>query len=80
MATVAGSARAERGAQWRQDLRKGAKRSGTLLGGATLILVALLLLTAWRPTARPIPSLNTAAAGPVENWLGAPGALLPTCC
>ncbi|HEX8380278.1 MAG TPA: DNA translocase FtsK 4TM domain-containing protein, partial [Allosphingosinicella sp.] len=45
-----------------------------MLGGATLIVVALLLLTAlvtYKPTD---PSLNTAAAGPVENWLGAPGA------
>ena len=28
----------------------------------------------WRPTARPIPSLSTAAGGPPANWLGATGA------
>jgi S-DNA-T family DNA segregation ATPase FtsK/SpoIIIE len=74
MATIAGSNRQERGAQWRQGLRKGAKRSGTLLGGATLIVTAVLLLIAlasYRPTD---PSLNTAAAGPVQNWIGVPGA------
>jgi S-DNA-T family DNA segregation ATPase FtsK/SpoIIIE len=74
MATIAGSNRQERGAQWRQGLRKGAKRSGTLLGGAALIVTAVLLLIAlasYRPTD---PSLNTAAAGPVQNWIGVPGA------
>jgi S-DNA-T family DNA segregation ATPase FtsK/SpoIIIE len=74
MATIAGSNRQERGAQWRQGLRKGAKRSGTLLGGAALIVGAVLLLIAlasYRPTD---PSLNTAAAGPVQNWIGVPGA------
>jgi S-DNA-T family DNA segregation ATPase FtsK/SpoIIIE len=45
-----------------------------LLASATLIAAALLLLAAlasYRPTD---PSLNTAAAGPVLNWMGAPGA------
>jgi S-DNA-T family DNA segregation ATPase FtsK/SpoIIIE len=45
-----------------------------LLGGSALIVAAALLLTAlasYRPTD---PSLNTAAAGPVLNWMGVPGA------
>ncbi len=58
----------------RAGLQRGARRSGSLLGGAALIVTALLLgvaLASYRPTD---PSLNTAAAGPIENWMGAPGA------
>ena len=61
-------------AQWRDGLRKGARRSGTLLGGAALIVGSLLLLLAlvsYRPSD---PSLNTSAAGPVKNWMGDAGA------
>ncbi len=61
-------------AQWRNGMKKGAKRSGTLLGGIALIaaaLLAVLALVSYHPTD---PSLNTSAAGPVQNWLGAPGA------
>ncbi|HYD38890.1 MAG TPA: DNA translocase FtsK 4TM domain-containing protein, partial [Allosphingosinicella sp.] len=44
-----------------------------LIGGAlgALALLVLLALVSYRPTD---PSLNTAAAGPVRNWVGAPGA------
>ena len=45
-----------------------------MLGGTALIVTAVLLMVAlasYRPTD---PSLNTAAAGPVENWMGTPGA------
>ncbi|WP_324748909.1 DNA translocase FtsK 4TM domain-containing protein [Sphingomonas sp. LY54] len=61
-------------AQWRNGMKKGAMRSGTLLGGIALIaaaLLAVLALVSYHPTD---PSLNTSAAGPVQNWLGAPGA------
>jgi S-DNA-T family DNA segregation ATPase FtsK/SpoIIIE len=42
---------------------------GGALGAAALIM--LLALVSYEPTD---PSLNTAAAGPVRNWMGAPGA------
>jgi S-DNA-T family DNA segregation ATPase FtsK/SpoIIIE len=44
-----------------------------LIGGGlgALALLVLLALVSYRPTD---PSLNTAAAGPVRNWVGAPGA------
>jgi S-DNA-T family DNA segregation ATPase FtsK/SpoIIIE len=74
MATIAGGVRQERGAQWRQGVRKGVKRSSALAAAAVLLISALLLLASlatYRPTD---PSLNTAAAGPVLNWMGTPGA------
>jgi len=61
-------------AQWRAGVKKGAKRSGTLLGGAALIVGALLLAVAMASYEPTDPSLNTAAAGPITNWMGAPGA------
>jgi S-DNA-T family DNA segregation ATPase FtsK/SpoIIIE len=55
-------------------VRRGAKRSGTLLGGAILValgLMTLVALASYRPSD---PSFNTAAAGPVNNWMGWSGA------
>jgi S-DNA-T family DNA segregation ATPase FtsK/SpoIIIE len=63
-----------RTAGWRDGVKRGAKRSGTLLGGAALSvagILALVALASYRPTD---PSFNTAAAGPVENWMGWLGA------
>ena len=74
MATIAAGARQEKLAQWRSGMKKGMRRTAALLGGAMLGALALLLLLAlvsYRPTD---PSLDTAAAGPVRNWIGAPGA------
>jgi S-DNA-T family DNA segregation ATPase FtsK/SpoIIIE len=74
MATVAQGARQERLAQWRSGVKQGMRRSGALLlGGAmgALALLVALALISYHPTD---PSLNTAAAGPVRNWIGAPGA------
>jgi DNA segregation ATPase FtsK/SpoIIIE, S-DNA-T family len=74
MATVAQGARQERLAQWRSGVRHGMRRSGALLLGGAMGALALLLalaLISYHPTD---PSLNTAAAGPVRNWIGAPGA------
>ena len=61
-------------AQWRDGLRRAARRSGSFLSGAALIgaaLFALVALASYRPSD---PSLNTAAGGPVGNWMGSPGA------
>jgi len=74
MATVAQGARQERLAQWRSGVKQGMRRSGALLLGGSMGALALLLalaLISYHPTD---PSLNTAAAGPVKNWIGAPGA------
>ena len=73
-ASVARGGRSGRFAAWRDSLRNGTRRAVMLLGGATLIVGACLLLLAlvsYRPSD---PSLNTAAAGPVHNWIGPAGA------
>ncbi|HEY0445058.1 MAG TPA: DNA translocase FtsK 4TM domain-containing protein [Allosphingosinicella sp.] len=73
-ATVAGTGRQERLAQWRAGVKRGARRSTEVLLGGGLIGGALLLaaaLVSYRPSD---PSFNTAAAGPVKNWMGSAGA------
>ncbi|MFM7028621.1 MAG: DNA translocase FtsK 4TM domain-containing protein [Chakrabartia sp.] len=65
---------ASRAPNWRDSIRKGAVRSGTLLGSLALAIGALLLalaLLSYHPTD---PSLNTAAGGPARNLLAEPGA------
>jgi S-DNA-T family DNA segregation ATPase FtsK/SpoIIIE len=72
--SVARSGQQERLGNWRDGVKKGVRRSGTLLGGATLIVGALLSAAAlvnYRPSD---PAFNTSAAGPVKNWLGSTGA------
>ena len=74
--TVVNTGRQQRSGEWRQGLKRGARRSGSLLGGMALVastIILLMALASYRPTD---PSINTAAAGPVENWMGAPGAYL----
>ncbi len=74
MASVAGAGRQERVAQWRHGVKKGVKRSGLIAVGAAMVLAAVLLLLALASYNPTDPSINTAAAGPVENWVGTPGA------
>jgi len=50
------------------------RRSWAMLIGGALGAAALLLLLALVSYRTTDPSLNTAAAGPVRNWVGAPGA------
>jgi S-DNA-T family DNA segregation ATPase FtsK/SpoIIIE len=50
------------------------RRSWALLIGGAVGAGALLLLLALVSYHSTDPSLNTAAAGPVRNWVGAPGA------
>jgi len=77
MATAARSVRQQqrkKKGQWRDGLQRRARRSTAFAWGGLLILLALLILAAlvsYRPSD---PSFNTAAAGPVRNWLGTPGA------
>ncbi len=73
-ASVAGNGRQERLEQWRAGIKRGATRSTQILLGSGLIVGALLLaagLVSYRPSD---PSFNTAAAGPVRNWMGSAGA------
>jgi S-DNA-T family DNA segregation ATPase FtsK/SpoIIIE len=74
MAVTARYDRPGRLARLKEGGRKAARRSSGFLAGAALSLgavLALLALVSYRPSD---PSLNTAAGGPVNNWLGAPGA------
>src|SRR3954466_9894518 len=73
-ATIAREARPERLAQWRSGVKRSVRRTwAILIGGAmgAAALLALVALATYHPTD---PSLNTAAAGPVRNWIGTPGA------
>jgi DNA segregation ATPase FtsK/SpoIIIE, S-DNA-T family len=59
---------------WRDAVKRGAVRSGTLVGSVSLIIVAMLFtlaLASYRPSD---PAMNTAAAGPANNWIGGLGA------
>jgi S-DNA-T family DNA segregation ATPase FtsK/SpoIIIE len=61
-------------AQWRDGLGRSARRTTRIAGGAGLLLLAfamVLALVSYRPSD---PAFNTAAAGPVRNWLGSGGA------
>ncbi|MGZ8282104.1 MAG: DNA translocase FtsK 4TM domain-containing protein, partial [Allosphingosinicella sp.] len=72
--TTARNSDAGRLTRWREGLNRAAKRSWTMLGGLALSLAALfalLSLVSYRPSD---PSLNTAAGGPVANWMGGIGA------
>src|SRR3954471_5412141 len=74
MATIAAGGRQERLAQWRSGVKHGMRRSLALLAGGAVGALALLTgmaLASYHPTD---PALNTASAGPVRNWIGAPGA------
>ncbi|HEX8444663.1 MAG TPA: DNA translocase FtsK 4TM domain-containing protein [Allosphingosinicella sp.] len=62
--------RGTRLAEWRDGVKRGAKRSGTLLGGASLVVAGLIILIALASYRPSDPSFNTAAAGPVGNWMG----------
>jgi DNA segregation ATPase FtsK/SpoIIIE, S-DNA-T family len=59
---------------WRDAVKRGAVRSGALVGSVALIIAALLValaLVSYRPSD---PAMNTAAAGPANNWVGGLGA------
>ena len=65
---------ASRAQTWQDSVKRGAIRSGAMLGAVALGLGALiftLLLASYHPSD---PSLNTAAGGPARNLIGVPGA------
>ncbi|MDB5716934.1 MAG: cell division protein FtsK, partial [Sphingomonas bacterium] len=59
---------------WRDSAKRAAVRSGSLAGAAILLAVSLVIGFALASYHGSDPALNTAAAGPTENLLGAPGA------
>ena len=61
---------------WRETVRAGAVRSGALIGAILLALAVVLIVIAVASYHASDPSLNTASASRVENWLGKPGAFL----
>ena len=63
-------------ALWRDTMKAGALRSGAMIGAIVLALATLALAAAFASYHSGDPSLNTAAAGPVRNWLGTPGAVI----
>jgi len=71
-----GKRSADRTGAWRAELETGARRSGGWIAGAALIALGFALLVALATYRPSDPSLNTAAGGPVQNWLGAPGGFL----
>lgn len=59
---------------WREAMRRAASRSTALLAALGLLILTVLIalaLVSYRPSD---PALNTAAAGPAQNWLGSIGA------
>ncbi|HEY0112293.1 MAG TPA: DNA translocase FtsK 4TM domain-containing protein [Allosphingosinicella sp.] len=73
-ATVAQGARQSKLAQWRTGMKQGMRRTWAMLLGSAILLGALFILVSLASYHTTDPSLNTAAAGPVRNWAGAPGA------
>jgi S-DNA-T family DNA segregation ATPase FtsK/SpoIIIE len=75
MATAAArKGRPGRLGQWREGAERGARKALRIAAGGALALASLaaaVALASYRPTD---PSLNTEAGGPVQNWMGAPGA------
>ncbi len=65
---------ASRAPEWRESVKRGAIRSGTLLGAVALALAAIVLVLALASYHPSDPSMNTAAGGPTRNLLGLPGA------
>ncbi|WP_338467377.1 DNA translocase FtsK 4TM domain-containing protein [Novosphingobium sp. ZN18A2] len=72
MASRAASSRT--GADWRAVLRRSVRRSAELVGGSVLFLAAAFLALALVSYTQTDPSWNTAAGGPVQNWMGSAGA------
>ncbi|WP_221794388.1 DNA translocase FtsK [Aquisediminimonas sediminicola] len=62
------------GGNWRAAIRRAIVRSSAFIGGIGMVALALALAFALASYHGSDPSLNTAAGGPVENWLGMPGA------
>ncbi len=65
---------ASRAPEWRESIKRGALRSGTLLGAVALVFGAFLLTLALASYHPSDASMNTAAGGSAHNLLGPVGA------
>lgn len=65
---------ASRAPDWRDSIKRGIVRTGTLAGALGLIALALALTLALASYHPNDPSMNTAAGGPADNLLGGIGA------
>ncbi|MEO6092773.1 MAG: DNA translocase FtsK 4TM domain-containing protein [Novosphingobium sp.] len=73
---MAGGGRRAPNPAWRGALRRSLRRGGEI-GGAVLLLLAMLFLAlALASYHQTDPSASTAAGGEARNWMGAPGAWL----
>ncbi len=63
-------------ADWRAVLRRSLRRASEIGGALALIALMVVLGIALLTYTQTDPSGSTAAAGPVKNWMGAPGAWL----
>lgn len=59
---------------WRDTMKAGVRRGGTVLAGTALFVATVALVLALVSYHASDPALNTAAAGPARNWLGGVGA------
>ncbi len=59
---------------WRAVLRRSLRRSAEIGGALALIAFMVFLALALVTYTQTDPSTSTAAAGPIKNWMGAPGA------
>ena len=75
MATAAQRGRKrDLGPDWRDSLKQSAKNLGRRVWGGVLLAGTLAFALAMISHDGTDPSLSTAAGGPVQNWIGAPGA------
>ena len=65
---------ASRAPAWGETVRRGAARSGAMLGALVLAAGAVLLAAALATYRSSDPAINTAAGGPAGNWAGLGGA------
>ncbi len=65
---------AVRRAPWREKVLRAAARSGGVVAGIALIAAAILMALALISYRRSDSALNTISGGPVQNWIGTPGA------
>ncbi len=73
---MASKAAAEKAPDWRTVMRASMKRSMALIGAVLLTLFLLFFALALLSYSQTDPSPTTAAAGPVDNWMGRSGAWL----
>jgi S-DNA-T family DNA segregation ATPase FtsK/SpoIIIE len=74
MQDMASRAATRNAPDWRDLMRQSLLRSGSLILSLTLFAVAVFVTVALVTYQQTDPSFNTAAGGPIDNWMGATGA------